>query len=88
MIAPDDMEIPLPEIKQRIHDQFHQSWHNSLIESSKLKLYRRYKQTLELEPYIDSVHVLKYKRILSQFRSSSHTLAIETGRYDNTHRGG
>ena len=49
-------------------------------------MYARYKHDFEIEKYLDFITEKKYKIALTQFRLSSHDLAIERGRYENLNR--
>ena len=49
-------------------------------------MYARYKHNFEIENYLDFIIEKKYKVALTQFRLSSHDLAIERGRYENLNR--
>ena len=69
------------EIKQRLFDQANQDMMMSINTSSKLDSYCKFKEDTVLEPYIDTIKQTKYKFALSRFRLSSHSLAIEVGRY-------
>ena len=71
-------------IKQKLFDRYNQTWLAEINASSKLKSYSIFKDKLEIEPYIDIVTEKKHRIALTKFRTSSHNLAIETGRYDNS----
>lgn len=58
----------------------------ALNTSPKLHSYCLFKEDTELEFYLDHVSPNKFKFALSRFRLSSHSLAIETGRYSATPR--
>ena len=45
-------------------------------------MYAQYKHDFEMEKYLDFITNKKYKIALTQFRLSSHDLAIECGRYE------
>ena len=49
-------------------------------------MYARFKHNFELENYLNFITEKKYKVALTQFRLSSHDLAIERGRYENINR--
>ena len=40
-----------------------------------------------MEPYLHQIKQLKYRRVMSMFRSSAHRLEIETGRWIKTSGG-
>ena len=81
-----DFEIPFAKIKLRIFDSYKQSWYGNINNSSRLQAYCIFKHNFELEKYLDVISEKKYKIALARFRTSSHNLAIETGRYDDTSR--
>ena len=70
----DQYDINLIQIKQRLFDQYHQSWYNALKYSQGLISYSRYKHTFDLEPYLDNIHERKFQTALTRFRLSSHNL--------------
>ena len=74
-------DIFLPQIKQRILDQYYYSWYDEINNSQRLASYSRIKHSFELEPYLDIIQKRKYKIALSKFRLSSHNLEIERERY-------
>ena len=70
--------------KQYITIKFIEDWHNSITnvdKHPKLRTYSRFKTSFYPEPYLNSVKELKYRNAISKIRTSSHTLAIERGRY-------
>lgn len=81
-----DIEIPYNTIKQRIFDMYHQKWYSDINNSSRLQAYCSYKHDFKLEKYLSVVMENKFKIALSRFRTSSHNLMVETGRYNNTPR--
>ena len=81
-----DIEIPFPDIRQRIFDVYLQKWYSDINNSNRLQSYCIYKHDFKLENYITDVTENKYKTALARFRTSSHNLFIKTGRYDNTLR--
>ena len=78
--------IPMPQIRQRLLDQYNQIIISSLNESPKLTLYRRSKNGSRTEKYLDCIYENKYKVSLSRFRLSSHNLMIETCLYNGMPR--
>ena len=81
-----NMEIPFTAIRQRILDMYCQKWYSDINNSNRLQSYCLYKHAFKLEDYLIDVTENKYKIALSRFRTSSHDLFIETGRYYNTPR--
>ena len=47
----------------------------------RLKLFSVIKQDFSFEKYLSKIKDVKHRRVLTQFRISSHRLAIETGRH-------
>jgi len=68
--------------KQRLTDQFIQTWRAALCDSNVLCTYRLFNSTFECQLYLDKLPA-KNRTVLSKFRLSSHQLRIETGLYGN-----
>ena len=88
----NDLRINQPEnsikyetIKQRIYDQYYQSWYSNINNSLRLFYYRIFKHNFVQEKYLDFIHK-KLRILLSQFRISAHDLEIEKGRHRNIRR--
>ena len=81
-----DIIIPFQLIRQRILDTYKQTWYSEINNSSRLQTYSIFKYNFELESYLNLDIDKKYKLALTRFRTSSHSLMIETGRYENTPR--
>lgn len=81
-----DIEIPYQLIKQRVFDNYFQKWYCNINNSSRLQSYCIFKHNFESEKYLTVLSENKYRVALSRFRTSSHNLSIETGRYDSTPR--
>lgn len=79
-------EIKLHIIKQRIFDQYYQTWYADINNSRRLSTYCRFKHTFNLETHLDNSTDKKFSIALSRFRLSSHNLEIERGRYLNVPR--
>ena len=67
------------DLRQRLYDQYFQDWSGALVVSRKLRMYRRFKNTLNYEPYLNLPPYLRVP--LTRLRTSAHGLKIETGRY-------
>ena len=80
------IEIPFEFIKQRILDMYNQKWYSDINNSSRLQSYNIFKHNFTLEKYLKISMENKYKYALSRFRTSSHDLLNETGRYENIPR--
>lgn len=75
-----------PMLQKRISDQFQQDWHSSIISTTKLDYYVRFKKEFKYEENLDFEENGQYRKILTCVRLSSNSLAIETGRYIGTPR--
>ena len=71
----------LPIIKQRIFDQAKQSIFAKISVMNRCFLYKHIVNTISLQIYLQKCIPKKYVKYLTMFRFSSHSLAIETGRY-------
>ena len=80
------MNIPLEVIKQRIFDTYYQSWYAAINNSNRLMMYSIYKHEFSQETYLDFISNRNIRTAFSRFRLSSHDLAIESCRYDDTPR--
>ena len=65
---------------------YQQTWYASINNSNRLETYARFKHEFCNKKYLDIVTENKYRKALTQFRLSSHDLAIERGRYQNIDR--
>ncbi|ESO88701.1 hypothetical protein LOTGIDRAFT_165489 [Lottia gigantea] len=74
------------EIKRRIEDQYLQTWHSNLENSSKLRFYKNYKSSFEFESYLDANIGDKFKFLICKFRVGNLKLHIEIGRFNKTIR--
>ena len=72
--------------KQRIKDCFMQELHSHIDDSPKALYYKHFKSSLKAEHYLNIDLPYMYKKILSNFRCSSHCLMIEKGRHQNIER--
>lgn len=86
MVPTVEYRYPVHSIRQRIIDVYQQSWYSEINNSSRLQSYSIYKHNFELEKYLNLNIEQKYKVALTRFRTSSHSLLIETGRYENIPR--
>lgn len=76
----------LPMFSQRLKDQYIQSWHETLSVQPKMEYYCKFKEDFEFEHYLVNIKNEKHRKELTRFRLSSHSLEIETGRYNNIER--
>ena len=71
------------EIKRKLSDKFSNLFTNILQNhDGKLSLYKTIKHNLKLEKYL-SITNTEHRKALTRFRTSSHNLPIERGRYSN-----
>ena len=74
-------------IKQRLTDQFRQTWESNCNNSSKGITYNLFTLgNFECQNYINSTLSNFKKSILARFRTTNHRLPIETGRWVNISR--
>ena len=78
--------IPFNLIKQRLLDTYKQSWYSTINIFNRFEKYARCKHEFEMEKYLDFIKEKKLKFALTQFRLSSHNLAVERGRFENISR--
>jgi len=71
---------------QRLKDVFKQSWSQSCNDTSKLITYTGFKIDFEWEKYLNVLLIRKFRNAYVRFRTSSHQLMIEHGRYINLER--
>ena len=76
--------IPFSLIKQRILDNYHQTWYAEINNYPRLSSYCCFKHDFNQEQYLDTITEKKYRIALSKLRISAHNLAIEKGRHTNT----
>ena len=75
----------LREFKQRVFDQYRQTWAQETYESPKCINYRMFKSELSLEHYITELPMYS-ARVLTKFRCRNHKLPIEKGCHLNIER--
>ena len=79
-----DVNNFLSVFKQRLSDNFLQTWNDRLTESSRASFYKAI-SIFRFQPYLDKVHTKKFSVALSKLRMSSHRLCIEAGRWNRPH---
>lgn len=72
-------------VKQKLVDQFMQSWVSRVQNSPKAINYRIFKERFEFENYLKLLDCKKAIRFC-RFRTTNHNLPIESGRWGNTDR--
>ncbi|XDV45306.1 hypothetical protein PO909_013424 [Leuciscus waleckii] len=73
--------IRIIQIIKQSKNTYLEHWDQETKTQSKLQFYRNLKSNYELEEYLQSVRDTKQRQILSKYRLSEHSLAIETGRH-------
>jgi len=73
-------------LKQRIRDQYIQTWCEIVSSQSKLYYFNKFKTVFKYEKYLDAVDHDNYRIALTKLRLCSHQLEIETGRFNNVDR--
>jgi hypothetical protein len=66
--------------KQRIIDNYIQTWHSSLENNSVLELYKNCKELFSYENYLN-ILPKNLRFYITRIRMSAHTLRVQTGRY-------
>ncbi|MCG7875093.1 MAG: reverse transcriptase family protein [Candidatus Thiodiazotropha endolucinida] len=77
-------EVDIPSyqlIKNRIRDNFTQSWYARISNTSKLEYYCQFKTEFKFEKYVDCIKNDRQRSELAAFRLSAHNLDIERGRH-------
>ena len=72
-------------IKLILQDQYRQEWAASINNSSKGYIYRCFKHDLTYETYLSKLPQY-YRRIFLEFKTTSHKLPVEKGRFSNLPR--
>ena len=71
----------LNDLKKCLQSKFVRYWGLELHKSDKLRTYREFKSIFEFEKYLKHVSNSSDRSNLARFRTSSHKLRIEYGRY-------
>ena len=66
--------------KQRLKDNFQQKWTAELKMSTRALCYREISTNINFKAYLNVVNISKHRISSGRLRTSSHHLAIETGR--------
>ena len=70
------------KVFQRMSDMFHQnSFENINSNSSKLRTYAIFKESIGCEKYLSDVKNVAVRNQVTKFRLSNHRLMIEVGRH-------
>ena len=82
----DDSGATKHMIKSVITGKYISDWYKKLqdvINNPILRIYKRLKHEFKYEDCMDCVRNPKYRKALTKFRTSSHTLEVERGRHTN-----
>lgn len=80
-----DEKLFLKIVKQRLRDNFIQTWNAEINQSTRSIFYRNIAD-FKYQDYLDAVKVKKFRNALSRLRVSSHRLEVETGRWNRPQR--
>ena len=82
--SPDEINMKwfIAAFKQKIRDQYLQTWSSLVDQASSGKNYRLFKGTFQMNRYFSFLPT-KYCRILTAYRTRNHRLPIETGRWSS-----
>ena len=75
-----DINLFLLNLKQRLTDNFIQTWSSQLENSTRVRTYRLY-SNFDFKLYLDTLNIKKYRQAFTKLRLSSHYLEIEVGRW-------
>ena len=67
----------------QLQNKYSEYWKNKINSSSRLVFYSKIKQNYERDPFLNEIKNYDVKRTYYKFRTSNHSLYIETGRYCN-----
>jgi hypothetical protein len=67
--------------KARLNDMYFQGWQGRLNESTRADFYRNFKTSFVFSSYLNSITVKSHRIAFTKLITSSHRLAIETGRW-------
>jgi hypothetical protein len=81
-----DIDFSFVIIRQRIIDPFLQIWYTDINNSSRLQTYSIFKHDFKCEKFFYLITGKNHRIALTKFRTSSHSLCVESGRYENIPR--
>ena len=67
-------------LKQRIYDNYLQTWNSQNDQSSRNEFYQLF-SSFGCKPYLNSINNKTFRCNLARFRMSTHSLAVESGRW-------
>ena len=79
---PDDItNSVIRETTTRLQNKYSKYWKSKICSSSRLEFFSKIKENFVEEPFLDELKNYDVKRNFFKFRTSNHSLFIETGRY-------
>ena len=79
---PDDITYSvIRETTTRLQNKYSEYWKNEIFSSSRPEFFSKIKENFVEEPFLNEVKNYDVKRNFFKFRTSNHSLFIETGRY-------
>ena len=75
-----DTKLFLHIFKQRLDDQFLQTWNGELENIPRAVFYRTFAD-FQFQDYLDIITLRKFRIAMTKFRVASHRLEVETGRW-------
>ena len=66
---------------ERLKVQYVQQWTSNCKENNKLTYYTLFKKSYNVDKYISTITITKFRTALAKFRSSAHSLLVERGRH-------
>ena len=79
-------QLLLQLFSDRLKDCYRQHWFGRIIDMSKGEYCKHVKSLLEVEKYLSVDLDFKFRKVLANFRCSSHDLMIEKGRHNGIDR--
>ena len=77
----ESSESFLFHFKQRLMDQYIQTWNDNVDKTSDNRFYKSIKTEFRFEDYLDAVEKSSNRKALSKIRLGSHNFMIERGRW-------
>jgi len=71
--------------KQRLNDNFIQTWNNRLTNSTRARFFRQITVDFDFQYFLSCITITKFRIAFTRLVVSSHKLQIEAGRYHKPH---
>jgi hypothetical protein len=89
-ISNTEEDYSVNAVEQKLRSEFREFWKEKMFndvrqgnQKNKLRTYREFKTIYEMEPYLEKIKEVKYRRALTKLRVSNHSLMIEKGRHQH-----